>query len=111
MLLSAYLFKTLPQDFIPDEDIGFLIAYTEAEQGTSSDLMHTYQDQVVNILRKEPAVASLISNSATPQYRQGLVFIALKPRDQRKAINDLIPDYMTKVGSIAALTSISKMFL
>ena len=47
VVLSIILFKMLPTDFIPDEDIGFIIAYTEAEQGTSSDQMHQYQQQVI----------------------------------------------------------------
>lgn len=35
VVLSLFFFKILPTDFIPDEDIGFMIAYTEAEEGTS----------------------------------------------------------------------------
>ena len=63
--LSVYLFKILPTDFIPDEDIGFIIGYTEAEQGTSSDQMSLYQKQVIDVLKDEPEVESLFSNSAT----------------------------------------------
>lgn len=100
ILLSLLLFKLLPTDFIPDDDIGFIIGYTEAEQGTSSDQMREYQAQVVDILKKEPAVASLISNVSTPQYRQGIVFLRLVPRSERKDIISLVQDYNKKLQHI-----------
>lgn len=100
VVLSAYLFKALPTDFIPDEDIGFVIAYTEAEQGTSSDQMNKYHHQILEVLKKEPAIASIISNAATPEYRQGIVFLSLVPRSDRPAIPDLIQDYSAKLKKI-----------
>lgn len=100
IVLSLLLLKVLPTDFIPDEDIGFIIAYTEAAQGTSSEQMEEYQLQVRNILKKEPAVKSLVSVSANPQYRQGIVFFALIPRNERKPIKELIQDYQKKLAQI-----------
>ncbi len=103
VLLSGILFKVLPNDFIPDEDIGFMLAYTEAAQGTSSDQMHKYQDQVISILRQEPAIQAFVSNSATPSFRQGILFIALVPKDQRKSVGELIPELSAKLSHIPGL--------
>lgn len=100
VVLSLVFFKILPSDFIPDEDIGFIIAYTEAEQGTSSDQMHEYQNQVINALRDDPSIATIFSNSATPEYRQGILFLRLVERSKRKSINELIPLFNNKLKGI-----------
>ncbi|WP_068467969.1 efflux RND transporter permease subunit [Candidatus Protochlamydia phocaeensis] len=100
VILSAFLFKILPTDFIPDEDIGFLIAYTESEQGTSSEQMNAYQQQVIRLLRQEPFIESLMSISASPVYRQGLIFIRLIPRNQRSPVGQIIQQLNKKLNSI-----------
>lgn len=100
VIISAYLFKILPTDFIPDEDIGFIQAYTEAEQGTSSDQMLAYQNQIVEALRHDPAVASISSVVSNPQFRQGVVFLNLVPRSKRKSIVELIPEFRKKLNNI-----------
>lgn len=103
ILCSLLLFKILPTDFIPDEDIGFLIAYTESEQGTSSDQMSVYQREVTNLIRKEPFVESLLSISASPQYRQGLVFMRLIPKEQRKGVPEIIKELNQKLNTIPGI--------
>lgn len=103
VFLSAYLFKILPNDFIPDEDIGFLIGYTESEQGTSSDQMNAYQNLVLDVLKNEPDIKSLVSISASPVYRQGLVFITLNPNETRKPILELSQMYSEKLSRIPGI--------
>lgn len=104
VLLSAFLFKILPTDFIPDEDIGFLIAYTESDQGTSSDQMRDYQRQITEIVRKEPFVASLLSISSSPTYRQGLIFMRLIPSDQRKGMTEIIQELNQKLNTVPGVS-------
>ncbi|MCE5318382.1 MAG: efflux RND transporter permease subunit [Parachlamydia sp.] len=103
VLASAFLFKILHTDFIPDEDIGFIVAYTEAEQGTSSEQMNRYHRQVIDLLKTEPEIVSMISNAATPEYRQGIVFMALTPRKERKSIPEIIQKYNKKLSEIPGL--------
>lgn len=103
VVLSLLLFKILPTDFIPDEDIGFILAYTEADQGTSSDQMRDYQQQVVKVLRNEQAINSITSITANPVYRQGIVLLSLVPRNERKAIGELIQDYNKKLKGIPGI--------
>lgn len=103
VILSIYFFMTMPTDFIPDEDIGFIIAYTEAEQGTSSDRMARYHQQVISILKKEPAIGSMLSISGSPEYRQGLFFIRLLPRGEREAMYSIIKDLNKKLSTIPGL--------
>lgn len=100
IFLSVYFFYTLPSDFIPDEDIGFIIAFTEAEQGTSSDQMKVYQQQVIDVLRQDPSIQTLVSNAATPQYRQGIMFIQMVPQSKREPIGKIILKLNKKLAAI-----------
>lgn len=103
VILSAYLFAILPNDFIPNEDIGFIVAYLESAQGTSSEKMKSYQAQIVDLLKQEPSVASMVSITGNPVYRQGIIFLKLIPKDQREPINILIKDYYKKIEAIAGI--------
>lgn len=100
VLCSAYLFTILPTDFIPNEDIGFIIGYTEAMQGTSSDQMNRYQRELIDILKQEPSIRSIISIGANPEYRQGILFMSLIPQNERKPISSLVQEYNAKLRNV-----------
>lgn len=100
VLISFLFFKILPTDFIPDEDIGFLMAFTEAAQGTSSDQMRRYHIDIINALKNEPSIHSIVSISSNPSYRQGLVFITLVPRAQRPSMKELMQQFNQKLRLI-----------
>lgn len=103
VVLSLYLFTVLPTDFLPAEDIGFVTAYTEAEEGTSSDQMMVYHGKIVDILRTEPAIQSMISISSTPELRQGQILLSLAPRDKREHVIDLLQDLQAKLDKIVGV--------
>ena len=100
VILSFVLFKILPTDFIPDEDIGFILAYTEAEQGTSSEQMERYHQQLRDILKQEPEIKTIVSITDTPDYRRGIIFLALIPQGERKPISELSQIYNKKLAAI-----------
>lgn len=98
--ITVVLLLILPTDFLPDEDIGAIIGYTEAEQGTSSTMMAEYHEQIVNVLKDDETIQSLVSLSSTPEYRQGIVFIRLISKDKRKNLTELVPTYAKKLREI-----------
>lgn len=100
---SAILFKILPTDFISNEDLGFIQVFTEAEQGTSSKQMQKYQNELVNILKNEPSILSISSNSSTPVYHQGVIFLNLVPRNQRKEMTVLIKELSEKLKKVPGI--------
>jgi hydrophobic/amphiphilic exporter-1 (mainly G- bacteria), HAE1 family len=87
---SGYYFYELPKDFLPDDDIGFIMGFTQSDEGTAPARMVEYQNKVIDVLKLDPAIDSFVSLAAYPQYRSGIVFIRLKPRAERDAINDVI---------------------
>jgi hydrophobic/amphiphilic exporter-1 (mainly G- bacteria), HAE1 family len=108
IVLSCYFFVSLPKDFIPDEDIGFLIAYNEAQQGTSSHKMHEYQQEIIKILRHDPNILRFLSLGAYPEYRQGINFIRLKPLKERQPAAQVIQNLYKKFGGVPGVNTYLK---
>lgn len=108
VVLSGYYFYILPQDFIPDDDIGFIIAYTQSEQGTSPSRMIEYQNKVIDVIDADPSVDTLVSIAANPQYRNGIIFIRLKPRDERPPITQVVQELYAKLIMIPGINTYLK---
>lgn len=108
VIFSAYFFSILPKDFIPDDDIGFVMAYTQGAQGISAARMMDYQTQVTEVIRHDPAIDTLVSIAAYPQYRNGIIFMRLKPRSERKPITDVIQGLYKKLIFIPGINTFLK---
>jgi HAE1 family hydrophobic/amphiphilic exporter-1 len=94
LLLTVVLFVVVPKGFLPSEDTGQLMAFTEADASTSFAAMTTVQKKAANVLAKNPnidAVLSIVgSGGASTTGNSGRIFIRLKPRDQRSQSADQI---------------------
>lgn len=100
VILSVYLFAVLPKDFIPDDDIGFFMGFTQSQEGTSPDKIFTLQKQVNEVIREDPNVESFVSIAGNPQVRQGIFFVHLKPIGDRKPIQQVIQELYPKLFGI-----------
>jgi hydrophobic/amphiphilic exporter-1 (mainly G- bacteria), HAE1 family len=85
LIATAYLFVIVPKGFMANDDIGMLLASTEGAQGVSFDEMVRHQQQVAEIIKKNPNVASLQSSVGGTSNNTGRFFLLLKPSSQRKA--------------------------
>lgn len=65
--------------------------------------MNRYQRQLLDLLKTEPSIASMISIGASPVYRQGLIFMRLIPRKERKSIIELTQEFGEKTKGIPGL--------
>lgn len=86
LVATFYLFKTIPQGFLPLEDTGQLFAQSEAAEGTSFEAMVGYQLQTAKIVAEDPNIDAFMSNAGARGGRagnSGSMFIRLKPREQR----------------------------
>lgn len=108
LLVSGYYFYYLPKDFIPNDDIGFIIAYTQAAEGTSSSRMISYQKEVEEVIRHDPSVDTLVSLAAYQQYRNGIAFIRLKPRHERPPIMDTVQKFYKELLFIPGVNTFLK---
>ena len=91
---TVYLFGLVPKGFLPTEDQGRFNISLEAIQGISFDEMVRHQQQVSDIVAKEPDIAGMSSNiGAGPGgggMNTGRISIDLKPRSERKLSVDQI---------------------
>jgi HAE1 family hydrophobic/amphiphilic exporter-1 len=108
LVLTIHFFRILPLDFIPDDDIGFILAFTQAEQGTSSKRMTKYQDEIINVMRDDDNIDTLVSVAGYPDIRQALFFIRLKPYNERGNIQSVIGGLYGKLGAIPGVNTYLK---
>jgi len=90
LIATAYLFYVVPKGFMTNDDIGMLTGSTEGAQGVSFDEMVRHQQQVAEIVKKNPNIASLQSSVGGTSSNTGRFFILLKPTSQRKATPEQI---------------------
>ncbi len=88
LLATLYLFVIVPKGFVPSEDTGEILAFTQAAQGISYQSMVQHQAEVTAIIGRNPGVSSVMSVVGAGGFsiteNSGLVFIRLKPLSQRK---------------------------
>ncbi len=106
--MSGYYLYTLPKDFLPQEDIGFILAYTQSAQGTPPSRMIDYQALVAHVIRQDPNVDALVSIGAYPQYRNGILFIRLKPHAERRSADQILQTLYTKLLGIPGINTYLK---
>jgi hydrophobe/amphiphile efflux-1 (HAE1) family protein len=94
MVLSAYLYVTIPKGFFPQQDTGFIVGVSEASQDISYPAMLERQSRLVDIVLRDPGVDSLVSvvgaGGVNQTVNNGRILINLKPHDQRDASADEI---------------------
>ena len=107
-VLTVWLVKVLPQGFIPTDDTGLVLVFTEGAQDISFEEMMRHQQVAANIVASQPYVEAMMSSmgssgsvNATPN--QGRVFMRLKPRRERPAIEVIMADLRQKLGAIPGL--------
>lgn len=105
LIATAWLFYIIPTDFVPNEDAGFFVVYTQAIEGGSSSRMQAYTKQVADVIIKNPAVDRLIAISSYSEYRKGQNLVVLKPYDQRKPANDVIAELNASLAKIPGVQS------
>ena len=96
LLITIVLFLFYPKGygFIPTDDTGRLLAFTEAQQGISFESMKTHQQALAAIVRKDPNVENFMSaigpSGVSSTGNVGRIFMRLKDRKDR----DLSADEM-----------------
>ena len=85
--VTVWLYNIVPKGFFPQQDTGSIMGITEGAQDISFDAMVEKQNQVTEIVKRDPAVASItsaIGSGGGGSGNQGRMFITLKPRNQRQ---------------------------
>ncbi|MEJ8810154.1 efflux RND transporter permease subunit [Variovorax ureilyticus] len=81
--LNVYLFNAIPKGYFPQQDNGQLNAGLRADQSISSAAVAEKLKQAVDIIRKDPAVDTVVGFSGGGRAGGGFMFVNLKPVSQR----------------------------
>lgn len=105
--MTAWLYVAVPKGFFPQQDSGQIQAGLRADQSVSFHVMQAKLRQVVNIIRKDPAVDTVVGFTGGSRAGGGFMFVNLKPLgdgpDDRKekgsaVINRLRPQLQRVTG-------------
>ncbi len=81
--LNVYLFVAVPKSLFPQQDTGQLIGGLSADQSISTKAMGDKLRQVIDIVRRDPAVASVVGFIGGSRAGGGFMFVELKPVSER----------------------------
>jgi multidrug efflux pump len=81
--LNVYLFSAAPKGFFPQQDTGQINGGIRADQSISFQAMQQKLRQLVNIIRRDPAVATVVGFTGGSRAGGGFMFVNLKPVSER----------------------------
>jgi multidrug efflux pump len=90
VLLGLFGFAKVPSGFVPPQDKQYLVSFAQLPDASSLDRSEAVIRQMSAIALKQPGVESTISfpglsiNGFTNSTNSGIVFVTLKPFDQRR---------------------------
>jgi len=105
MGLTAWLYIAVPKGFFPQTDNGQLMAGIRADQSVSFQAMEGKLRAVVEIIRKDPAVDTVVGFTGGARAGGGFMFVNLKPVGERKeksaAVIARLRPKLTKVTGVS----------
>ncbi|MBU3593816.1 efflux RND transporter permease subunit [Polynucleobacter sp. 71A-WALBACH] len=105
-VITVVLFINSPKGFFPEEDIGQILATTEASEDISFKAMLVLQDQAAALVNADPNVASSISvvgGGNSSGSNTGRIFIILKPKSDRAKMAKIMEGLRAKFKEIPGL--------
>jgi multidrug efflux pump len=82
--LNVYLYAAAPKGFFPQQDTGQINGGMRADQSISFQAMQGKLRQLVNIIKNDPAVDTVVGFTGGSRAGGGFMFMNLKPVSQRK---------------------------
>jgi len=83
-VLNIYLYIQVPKGFFPQQDTGQLNCGFRADQSISFQTMQEKLATIMGIIRRDPAVATIVGFTGGTRAGGGFMFMSLKPRPERK---------------------------
>ena len=94
IVVTGYLYVTIPKGFFPQQDTGFIFGEVDAREDLSFKATAALAHRIADIVRHEPGVAGVIyfagAYAYNPTENTARMFIQLKPHDERDLSSDQI---------------------
>jgi multidrug efflux pump len=107
--LTVLLYFVIPKGFFPIQDTGVIQGVSEAAQTVSFQEMAKEQQELANVILKDPAVESLSSfigvDGTNTTLNSGRILINLRPLGERKiSASDVIRRLQPELASVPGVT-------
>ena len=104
---TVWLYGVTPKGFFPQQDTGLMYGTTESAQDTSFADMAKKQQQMVQVLLSDPAIAtvgSFVGSGGGGAQNNGRMFIGLKPPDQRPPVDEVIARVRAQAAKVPGIS-------
>jgi multidrug efflux pump len=93
MIVSCGLYVFTPKGFFPQQDVGRIIGFIQADQDVSFSTMREKVKKFADVVRQDPAMDTVTAfTGGGSGNNSGRFFAQLKPLDQRKISADMVID-------------------
>jgi len=101
--VNVQLYGMVPKGFFPQQDTGRLVGQVQADQSMSFQSMQGKLGELVDIVRSDPAVETVVAFTGGSQGSStARMFVALKPLEERKVAGDVIAQRLRpKLATVA----------
>ena len=100
--LTWWVLRTVPQSFVPEEDPGYFLVQVQAPAGASLEYTGKIATQAEGVIRSDPDVLAIFSvmgfSFSGASSNTGLMFVRLKPYDQRRGADHALPAVLRRVS-------------
>ena len=94
IVATATLFVVMPKGFLPADDQGLILVFTEGPQDVSFEAMAGMQRKIAEIVQQNPnvdgAMSTVGAGGPSASLNVGRVFVSLKPRRDRPSADEVI---------------------
>ncbi len=109
VVLTGWLYVTIPKGFFPQQDAGLLIGSISADQNISFQAMRDKVIEIAKIAQADPAVEKVNASCGSDSRmggpkNSGRVYISLKPMGKRDSVDVVLARFRGKLSKIAGAT-------
>jgi HAE1 family hydrophobic/amphiphilic exporter-1 len=106
-ICTGVLFATMSKGFLPADDNGQILVFTEAAQDVSFQAMSEMQRQVAEIVKENPnvegAMSSVGAGGPSASLNVGRIFVALTPRNTRPNADTVVQQLRGPLSRVSGI--------
>lgn len=101
LILTGWIYRTVPSAFLPEEDQGYFITLVQAPEGVSLTHTQRIMDEASELVSSQPEVESNFAvtgfSFAGVAPNQGIMFTLLKPWEERSGPGQSVQEIIQRV--------------
>ncbi|MBU4378711.1 MAG: efflux RND transporter permease subunit, partial [Proteobacteria bacterium] len=100
---TAAAFMVIPKGFLPSDDQGLIMGFTQARQGISYDSLERQQKETIPIIAANAGIRDQIQIIGNPLSNQGMIVALLKPASKRKSLDEILAELWGPINTLPGL--------